>query len=73
MQKYNDRNIDKQEDANIKICKLLNKTYSSSNILLSELIIICVHCARTRATIESGMIIDVSQCVLIVEHGVCAI
>ena len=69
MQKYNDAKNWTQKDANVKRYKLLNETYSLLNIVLSELIIIYIHCTCVCIIKITGLIIDISQCVLIVEYG----
>ena len=69
MQKCADRkHILSQKDTDVKRCKLLNKTCSQSNVVVSELNNIYIHCTSVCVIIMIGLIIDVSQRILIVEY-----
>ena len=55
------------KDAVLKRHKLLNETCSLRNIVLSELTIVCMHCTCVHIIIITGLIIDVSRHILILE------
>ena len=67
------KHIRTQKDANLKRYKLLNQKFSMSNILLSEINIICIHCTCVCIIIITRLIIDVSKYMLNVECGSYAI
>ena len=63
------KNIMTQKGDDVKRYKFLNEIFSLSNIVLSELNIIHMHCECVCAIIINGFILLVSQHILIVEHG----